>query len=82
MAVVILWVIISRADIKNGWKVTGKVALCFALVLCAINRMYLGQHYITDVLGAYIIALSIGAIIIKLFYNNKQQKGLYEKKEE
>jgi len=39
-----------------------------ALLMCILNRMYLGQHYLTDCIGGFLIAFIIGFIVIKFFY--------------
>lgn len=68
MAVIMLFVIIKNSNLTKNKKIILNSLLGLMLVLCMINRMYLGQHYITDVLGAYIIALVIGIVIVKNFY--------------
>ena len=68
MAVVMLWVLVNKSNLKTWVKVLCKCGLGFALILCAINRMYLGQHYITDVLAGFTISLIIGLIVINCFY--------------
>lgn len=85
MAVVILFVMIKDSNLSKRNKGFLYAGLGLMLFTCLINRMYLGQHYITDCLGAFIIALVIGAIIIKFFYYRsytkiKEEKGGYEEK--
>lgn len=65
MAVLFLFVLIKNSDFKRLSKITLNIILGFALVLCGLNRMYLGQHYLTDVLGGYLIALVLGIVILK-----------------
>lgn len=79
MAVIVLWVMVEQGTMKNAQKISCKIGLVFALVLCMLNRMYLGQHYITDVLGGFIIACIIGYPIMKFLYLKRHRKGVYEK---
>lgn len=46
------------------------------LALVALSRMYLGQHYLSDILGAILIsgALCIIALYTYVNYNNKVEK--------
>ena len=86
MAVIILFIMIRDGNLKKRSKGFLLAGLVLMLVLCVLNRMYLGQHYLSDCLGAFIIALSIGALIIKFFYykswpKNIKVKGDYEEKE-
>ena len=74
MAVVMLWVMLSESKMLNKGKLICRLGLILALILCALNRMYLGQHYISDVLAGYVIALAIGMSILKLFYCKRQKK--------
>jgi len=74
MAVVMLWVMLNNSNLSKKYKIIYKCGLVFSLVLCAINRMYLGQHYISDVLAGFVIALIIGIIIIKFCYNRHTPK--------
>lgn len=86
MAVIILFIIIKDSRLSKRGKALSYTGLGLMLFFCVLNRMYLGQHYITDCLGAFIIALIIGALIIKFFYyksysKQKELKGGYEEKE-
>ena len=76
MAVIILFVIIFGSKMNKRYKNLSYAGLGLMLVMCLVNRMYLGQHYITDCIGGYLIALVVGALIIKLFYykQNKEKQ--------
>lgn len=65
-AVVVLGYIISKSKMRKTNKVLCYIGLGFSLLACAFNRMYLGQHYLTDVLGGYILAFVLSAAIIYL----------------
>ena len=85
MAVVILFVIVKDSKLSKRAKVWSYAGLEVMLFICVLNRMYLGQHYITDCLGGFIIALIIGVLVIKFCYYNKRlfknRKEKYEEKE-
>lgn len=38
--------------------------LALYLILCVINRMYLGQHFLTDVVGGFLLGLCICWIVL------------------
>lgn len=43
---------------RSSWLRNLPVAICFALVaLVGISRVYLGEHWLTDVLGGYLLGL-------------------------
>lgn len=67
VTIIFLGIIVKNAKIKNKHKV-----LCFSgLVLYALvnmfNRMYLGQHYLTDILAGYALAVIVSLIFIFLW---------------
>lgn len=66
-AVIVLWYIVKKSNIQQKYKTLSYVGLVLACVLCMVNRMYLGQHYITDVLAGFIIAFFISFISIKVY---------------
>jgi len=66
MAVVILFVMVRDSNMRRKWLAYGGLVL--ALLMCILNRMYLGQHYLTDCIGGFLIAFIIGFIVIKFFY--------------
>lgn len=74
MAVIMLWVIVNESRMIKNAKILSKIGLVFACVLCVLNRMYLGQHYLSDCLGSFLIALLLGVIILRLFYYRKTKK--------
>jgi len=78
-AVVVLWYIISKSSNGTRQKNIYKSLLVVAAILCAVNRMYLGQHYITDVLGGFIIAIIIS--ICGIFVYKKITKRLIKTNE-
>ena len=82
MAVVILWVMVNNSKLKQNHKILCRTGLVLALVLCALNRMYLGQHYITDVLAGFAIAIVIGVVIVRCFYLKPRKKEMKESHEE
>lgn len=79
VAVVVLWAMFDGSSLKKSHKNYCKAGLVFALVLCLINRMYLGQHYLTDVIGGFVIAFAISFPTMKFLYLKKSKKDVYEK---
>ena len=41
---------------RSGWRTAGLVALALPIVLVGPSRLYLGQHWLSDVLGGYAVA--------------------------
>lgn len=54
---------IIRGNITKGLQ----FLFIFSLVLMAFTRCYFGVHYLTDVIGAFIISLIILFVVSKLF---------------
>ena len=55
--------------------------LSILLFLVGISRVYLGVHYVTDVLGAYVFGFIYLFLFIKYVYNKKPEKTEKTKKE-
>ena len=49
------------------------VFLSLLILLIGISRIYLGVHYVTDVIGGFIFGFIYLVIFIKYIYNNKQK---------
>ena len=83
-AVVILVYLIYKANISRKNKIVSYVLVSLMPILCAINRMYLGQHYITDCIGGFILASIVGAGVIGfyVYFKNKRMIGDKNGKEE
>ena len=75
MAVVFLFCLIKDSNLKRNTKIVCYSLLGGALFMCLINRMYLGQHYLTDVLGGFVISLVLGSLIMKFLYYKKPNKN-------
>lgn len=66
-AVVILFYITYKSSLNQKRKGLCYAGLTLMLILCAFNRMYLGQHHITDCLAGFAISLVIGASVIQSY---------------
>lgn len=71
MAVIILFIMIKDSKIKR--KSICYALLGVALFLCLLNRMYLGQHFVSDVFGGFIIATIVAFPILKFGYYQKSE---------
>lgn len=56
-------VLINKSNIKH--KKLINVILVVIIILIGISRVYLGVHYITDILGGYLISASILILTLK-----------------
>lgn len=54
-----------------------KIVLAVYVFLILLSRMYLGQHYLTDVLVGLIIAIIISNLMFKLFDLMKDKEHIY-----
>lgn len=68
MAVVFLYFITKNSRLKKSTKNIIYGCLGLALIVCAINRMYLGQHYLTDILASFVLAGVVGYVIMRFGY--------------
>ena len=52
----ILLYLVNKTDLKKGLKNTLKVILFTLPIFIGISRIYLGAHFATDVIGAYLVS--------------------------
>lgn len=59
---------------KKSYRVTTLVAAMFFILLVGISRIYLGVHYVTDVIGGYLAGMVVlsGFVSIGLIIKNKR----------
>lgn len=68
----VLYLICSSNKIKKPIKIISvSVGVLFVLGV-AYSRMYLGQHYLTDLIAGILIALTMCFISIRLYYYTKK----------
>ena len=67
----ILLYIVLKSNINKKLKIVLSCILGILPILVAISRVYLGAHYITDVIGAIILATGILLIEIYVIDKNK-----------
>lgn len=72
-AVVVLGFMVTRSTKLKNKKWICYAGLIVALILCMLNRMYLGQHYITDVLAGFAISFLIGLVVFYLYLKIEQK---------
>ncbi len=71
---IIFWVL--KTNPTTAKKIVTLVCCGLYLVWNALNRMYLGQHFLTDIIAGYIIELLIGFVAYLLLpkFNNLYTK--------
>ena len=67
MAVLGFLAFLSLGIISRGWR--KPAAACFVLIalLSGVSRLFLGQHWLTDILGAWLLGLSV-LLLVMLSY--------------
>ncbi|PKK96260.1 MAG: hypothetical protein CVV58_07280, partial [Tenericutes bacterium HGW-Tenericutes-3] len=65
-----------KAYQKYGYKIL-KVLSIFIMIFVPLSRIYLGQHYLTDVLVGLLLAYGIAALMFKLVDRMKDEEDIY-----
>lgn len=61
--------IICKKDYKLIWKLVISIPLLLLIILVGISRIYLGVHFASDIIGAYMVGFMYLIIFIKKIYN-------------
>lgn len=64
---------------RSWWRTAGMVLLAVPIVLISVSRIYLGQHWPSDTLGAYLLA-TLWLVLMIYVYKWGKRRGLLEKK--
>ncbi|MBE7075401.1 MAG: phosphatase PAP2 family protein [Clostridiales bacterium] len=63
---------------KKWFKILTYLIAILFILLTAISRMYLGQHYISDIIGGLIVGtfgFMVSAFVYKKFFNGKKNNN-------
>ncbi len=71
----LLTVMIVNKKIPTFWRMFTGVGSAFLILSVSVSRIYLGAHWATDVLGAYLFGMFYLAILLT-FYFKIQEGGL------
>ena len=66
----ILFYIILKSNMNKKIKIVLNIILTLIPILVAISRVYLGAHFISDVIGAYLVSSIL--LLIETFYIEKK----------
>lgn len=64
---------------RSWWRTAGMVLLAVPIALISVSRIYLGQHWPSDTLGAYFLA-SLWLVLMIYVYNWGKRRMLLEQK--
>lgn len=74
-------VIIVQQRMKVGWgKLALQCSLIFLAILVAVSRIYIGVHYPTDIIGGWLLALTLLQVIYP-FYDQKRFEWRFQSKQ-
>ena len=63
--------LINKIKINKIFKITIKGILALLIILIGLSRVYIGVHYLTDIIGGFLLS-SIYLLIMKIFYLEKK----------
>ena len=58
------------------WRVLVVLAALFVIALVALSRIYLGVHYLSDVLGAFAQSTAWLALVLTAVHTLRQRRGM------
>jgi len=67
----ILMYIVLKSNLNKKLKIFLAVLLGFIPILVGLSRVYLGAHFITDVVGAFIVSIIL--LLIETYYIDKNE---------
>lgn len=60
---------VVNKNISSSWRFIVGIFSAFLILTVSISRIYLGAHWVTDVLGGYLFGLVYLGIILKFYLN-------------
>ncbi|WP_042148430.1 phosphatase PAP2 family protein [Paucisalibacillus sp. EB02] len=63
----IIW-LIRKSYPKNQYTITLTILLLIGIVLCGFGQIFLHEHYLSDVIGGYLVGITIHSFSLWMYY--------------
>lgn len=70
----LLVVMLINKQIPSFWRMTIGILSAILILAISVSRIYLGAHWVSDVIGGYLFGFAYLGIILKFYFNKRRKE--------